>query len=112
MKIQIDTIAKTIKVEGRVKLADLFDQLQSFFPNGEWEDYDIETNTVIQWSNPIVIERDIYRHVWPWTVTCGGTYTITGDSGVTITNTIGTTSASCSTATLSDPGGVYNIELN
>ncbi len=97
MKIQIDTNAKTIKVEGNVKLSDLFDQLQKFFPDGEWEDYNLETNTVIHnWGNPIVINKP-YNYPW-WTgdVFCGttsSTMIVNDHFNGTITNCGATTSA-------------------
>lgn len=81
MKMQIDTTAKTIKIEGAVKLSVLFDQLQKFFPGGEWEDYDLQTNTVINnWASPIIINKP---YPYPWTggpFYVGGTTTITGSA--------------------------------
>lgn len=136
MKIQIDTAAKTIKVEGKVKLSALFDQLEKFFPEGEWEDYDIETNTTIVWSNPIVWQTGLYR---PWyyenptyvtkcgtgilttasdTVTIGGAYT-TSDvnmlaSGGVVTNCNSTNSLAVNTGSTEyiAPAHIFNIECN
>ena len=78
MKIQLDTIQKTIKLESSVKLQELFDTLNKLLPGGQWAEFTLETNTIINWSNPIVInpvtpwwERP---YISPyWSVTCGTT---------------------------------------
>lgn len=80
MKIQIDTIKKVVRVEEQVSLSELFDALNKLFPNEEWKEYKIDTNTIINWSNPIIIDR--YRptwwELWPYNqpiYTTGGTAT-------------------------------------
>lgn len=76
MKIQIDTATKTIRLEQGANLSDLIDFLEKIFPNGEWGEYTLETNTVIQnWGSPIVIERRIpyWWETQPFTVTYGST---------------------------------------
>ena len=56
MKIQLDTNTKTIKVEETVNIGELFELLKKMFPNGEWEDFGLETQTTINWTpNPIII---------------------------------------------------------
>ena len=66
MRLQIDTEAKTIRVEESIVIKDLMNGLRKLFPNGEWKEYKLETNCTIYWSNPIVIEP--YRpYTWPWT---------------------------------------------
>ena len=118
MKIQIDTNAKTIKIDGNVKLSDLFDVLQKFFPNGEWEDYDLETNTVINnWGNPIIINNP---YLYPWWYK-GNTYIVSA-SGTTTTSgsvpglmTIDMTDEphpNIVTSGYISTAGVYNIESN
>lgn len=72
MKIQIDTEAKTIKLEGQVNLSEFVEKVEKLFPDGAWKEYKLETNTVIHnWANPIVI-RDYpvwpYRHYPYWQV--------------------------------------------
>jgi hypothetical protein len=64
MKIQIDTEAKTIKLEGQVSLAEFVEKIKKLFPENAWKDYKLEANTVIQnWTNPIVIrEYPIYPY--------------------------------------------------
>jgi hypothetical protein len=60
MKIQLDTVLKTIKVEEDVNLNELFTGLSRIFPNKEWKEYKLLTSAVIYWSDPIVIN--------PWPV--------------------------------------------
>ena len=108
MKIQIDTNAKTIKVEGRVKLADLFDQLQKFFPNGEWEEYEIETDTAIYSTSP-------YQHNYPYFVSrtaLSGTSNITTSSTAIIDDSFSGTITNCGTSTVVYDSAIFNIESN
>jgi len=81
MKIQLDTIAKTIKIEEAVNLGELTTALEKLLPNGEWKEFKIEVNTTIAWTNPIVIERPYHPNPWeyPW---------ITYQSGGTVGNSI------------------------
>ena len=57
MKIQIDTTAKTLKIEGTADLSELFDTLENILPNGGWKTYKLETNTIIKWESPIYIDK-------------------------------------------------------
>lgn len=60
MKLQIDTSAKTIKVEGSVKLSELVETLDKLLPK-VWKEFTLEANTtIVNWSSPIYIER-----TWP-----------------------------------------------
>jgi hypothetical protein len=56
MKIQINITnsQKSIKIEESIKLNDLIIALDKMFPNKEWTDFLLETNTTIQnWTYPI-----------------------------------------------------------
>ena len=69
MKIQFDTVLKTIKIEENIKLNDLIITLDKLFPQKEWIEFTLETNTIIQnWSYPIYIEKKPYEYWWqaPW----------------------------------------------
>lgn len=68
MKIQIDTDVKTIKVMEDVKLTDLIKAIKNLFPNDEWLEYKLETNTVIHnWNYPIIVNPYSHRpHPWWW----------------------------------------------
>lgn len=77
MRIQLDTTNKTIKLEDGVNLKEFFSKVQQILPNGEWEDFTLETNTTIQqWANPIIIKeypspyQPVYRYPW-YTTTSG-----------------------------------------
>lgn len=76
MRLQIDTTAKTIKVEQNIKLGELVDKLNALFPNNEWYKYTLETNTTIQnWSTPIIV-RDYAPRTepfWKSPFICDGT---------------------------------------
>lgn len=140
MKIQIDTTAKTIKLESCEKLSALFDFLSKFFPEGEWEDYELQTNTqIVNWGNPIIV-RELPYWVNPYrnytgNVICGtditsGGNTITVDEnstsmvttlpnyGTTVTN-CAVTGDACSSKTYAHAqflthtsNSVLNFELN
>jgi len=64
MKIELDTTKKTIKVEEKVNLNELLKTIKKLLPNNEWKDFSLETNTIINWSNPIVIDR--YNNWWDY----------------------------------------------
>ena len=67
MKIQIDTTSKTIKLEENVKLSALVETLDKFFPNQEWKEFTLETNTTISyWSNPVIIREYPRPYYTPW----------------------------------------------
>ncbi len=53
MKIQIDTKAKTVSVEGSVNIGEFISEIKAMLP--DWESYSLETNVVINnWSVPVV----------------------------------------------------------
>ena len=58
MKLFIDTESKVIKIEETVNFGELIEKVKKLLP-GEWKDYKLETNSVIQWRNPLFI------HNWP-----------------------------------------------
>lgn len=102
MNIQIDTNNKTIKLQEAVNLGEFREILLKLFPNDEWKEYKLETNTIINnWTNPIIVERHIYKDYFPWwsnqpyyvgdlpgtlstsfTATMGGEYTGDNNAGV------------------------------
>lgn len=75
MKIQIDTDAKTVKLEESANVYDLLNTLKKLFPENEWKNYTLQTNTtIIDWYNPIHINRWNWQ---PYEITCGtSTYCI------------------------------------
>lgn len=80
MKLQLDTTNKIIKVEEKVNLGEFIELLeQQILPNGKWKEFTLETKTIINWTNPVIIERDrpfiqpyvppTYPPLQPW-ITC------------------------------------------
>ena len=59
MRLQIDTTQKVIKIEEQVNFGELIEKVKKLLP-GEWKEYKLETNSVIQWTNPVVIQE------WPF----------------------------------------------
>lgn len=58
MRIEIDTINKTIKLLDAVSLKELFYKLRQILPNGEWKQFTLDTNTIVNHlSFPTVIEK-------------------------------------------------------
>lgn len=74
MKIQLDTKNKTIKVEESVNLGEFIDFIKKILPDKVWREYKIETSSVINWTNPIIIEPyQPYRPFDVWYTTGEGT---------------------------------------
>jgi len=65
MKLQINTENKTVKIDSDILLSELFDALESLFPDGAWEELTLEVNSTIStnWTNSIVIPWA--RPCWP-----------------------------------------------
>ena len=63
MKLQIDTKAKTIKVEEAVTIAELVFELELLIPKEDWPSYTIEMNTVVVHESPLTTPQSPY--VWP-----------------------------------------------
>ena len=65
MEIQINTNEKTIAVEQDVKIDEFLKAIRKLFPNNEWKEYTLKTETIIKWTNPIIYERWDYPY-YPW----------------------------------------------
>ena len=63
MKIQLDTLAKTIKLENDVLLGDFFEKIMTILPNDSWKEFKLITKTKIEWRNPYPI---IVKEIQPW----------------------------------------------
>lgn len=97
MKIQIDTNLKTIKVEEKVNMKEFMSAVKKLFPEEKWEEYSLETSTIINWSSPIYVEP--YRpwvQPYPWINYCNGS---SMEEGLKYNNTV--TSNTC----------LYNVEV-
>ena len=87
MKIQIDTTNKVIRVEEKINLNEFYKAIQKLLSNGEWKDFELDTNTTINWQSPIIIKEKEWAPITinpspytnpfpvpqPWYTTCGTT---------------------------------------
>lgn len=56
MKLQLDTTAKTVKIENEIKISLLIKTLKALLPK-DWKDFTLQTNvTINNWTNSIYIE--------------------------------------------------------
>lgn len=96
LEITITDEKKTIKISKSVNIKEFIEILKKEFPNN-WEEFELETNNEIIWTNPstIIIERDPYRYPHPWdrpwygspvTVTYGTPPPIPDGSGINNTS--------------------------
>ena len=95
MKLQLDTDTKTIKLEEKVNLGDLFNKLEEILPELKWREFELEMGSITNWVNPWVVpiypDRYYPPHLYPWITYVGDT------SEEPILSTIST--------------GVYNIDM-
>ena len=77
MRIQIDTVQKTIRVEESVNLGRFIKMIKQMVPN--WKKYVLQPGGIVDWVSPIYIEK--YRPWWERPVYPWITYT-TGDTNV------------------------------
>lgn len=66
MKLQLDTTNKLIKVEETVNLGEFTEAIERLLPDGKWKEFKLETQTVINWNNPIIIEPYRIPYTPPW----------------------------------------------
>lgn len=85
MKLQLDTVSKTIKIEESVKLDELFHTLEAMLPNDQWKEFTLDITYITNWASPVIIQPPIiwpqqppanpYVQPWqipqPWYTTCG-----------------------------------------
>jgi hypothetical protein len=103
MKIQLDTDAKTIKIEGNVTIGDFIKKIKLLLPD-DWQKYKLETNTVIQqWASPIIIRNWPIR---PWTQPWWGV-----GAGTTIGGGFNHATNSATPREVPQLKGTYNLEL-
>ena len=53
MKIQLDTIDKTITIEEDVNLHDFYEQINSILPGGLWREFTLKVTKIVEWREPI-----------------------------------------------------------
>ena len=62
MKLQIDTTARTIKIEESVNLGALIETLEGLLPGEQYKKFTLEVTVITNWTSPVIIEKPI---VWP-----------------------------------------------
>ncbi len=55
MKIQLDTINKTITIEEDVNLHDFYEEINSILPGGLWREFTLKVEKIKEWNNPITV---------------------------------------------------------
>jgi hypothetical protein len=110
MKLQLDTTAKTVKIESDIKVSLLIKTLKSLLPT-DWKEFTLQTNvTINNWSNPIYIEKQIIRErEYPWYNPNIITYYGMKDNLGLNTTTISDYKTNSSTCELK--AGIYNVEI-
>jgi hypothetical protein len=87
MKLQIDTTEKIIRIEERVNLGDLYSELEKLLPKGAWREFQLDTQTKIDWTQPIIYPiyptyptypdptpiNPYQPPYYPWITWCNGT---------------------------------------
>ncbi len=98
MKLQLNTTDKTVTLEEAVKIGDLTDILEKLLP-GEWKTYTVNTNTSINWGNPIIIREypkyPSYPYWWNSPIYSTNTGNVEAWSNNSITNGKGIFNLQC-----------------
>jgi len=108
MKLQLDTTAKTIKVEESVKLVKFMDTVKKLLPNNEWKEFTLQTNTTINYGS-YPVYTPIWTQPWydrPWINYCSNDTNMTKNMNVEEYKS----SLGDRTENYSLNAGVYNIE--
>lgn len=113
MNIQIDTVNKVLKLQESVNLGEFSEILLKLFPNNEWKEYKLETNTVINnWTSPIIIDRYVPNPYPWWGQVIGGNYSSISDGSEYIGDFPGTFGKSVTDTVDFFQHGIYNISVN
>lgn len=62
MKLQLNFDKKTVTLENDVNMGEFFQWFSEKIDN--WKEWTVKTNTVVEWREPIVIERHA-PFIWP-----------------------------------------------
>lgn len=99
MKFTIDTEKKVISLVEKTNMFALIEAIKKLLPDGEWRDYDIDTNVTVNWQSPIYIPyRDTIRPWWE--------YQYVNYDGTTTGNVL-----NCSTAASGRTGTTFCVEM-
>ncbi len=82
MKLLLDVTEKTITIEESINIAELIKMVKSLLPGGEWKKYGLICKEIVNWVDPVVIERPYWNRPYPtspwWIETAQGTSTANG----------------------------------
>lgn len=108
MKLQLDTTAKTVKIESDIKVSLLIKTLKALLPN-DWKDFTLKVNTtIVGWTNPIIFPNYSTPPSHPWYY---GTSITLGDGNSTISgNQVAYKSSVSDTCELK--AGIFNVEIS
>lgn len=53
MKIQLDTVNKTITIEEDVNLHDFYEQINAILPDGKWREFTLKVGKIVEWREPL-----------------------------------------------------------
>ena len=80
MKIQLDTVNKTIKIEEQVNIDEFIKVIKKLLPDNLWKEFSLETGVITYWNYPYYIETWPKHTQYPWydgtSVLCGSTTNI------------------------------------
>jgi hypothetical protein len=78
MKIQIDTINKTITIEEDINLHEFYEEINKLLPSGLWREFSLKMTKITEWKDPITVPSTSPSptiHPWstpnpttPWTL--------------------------------------------
>jgi hypothetical protein len=55
MKIQIDTVGKTLTIEEDVNLDEFYNEINTLLPGGLWREFTLKITKITEWKDPIVL---------------------------------------------------------
>jgi hypothetical protein len=55
MKIQIDTINQTIKIENDIEIGKFMNSIKKLLPNNEWKNYKLISEEITVWSDQLTV---------------------------------------------------------
>lgn len=55
MKIQIDTVGKTLTIEEDVNLDEFYNEINTLLPGGLWREFTLKITKITEWNDPITL---------------------------------------------------------
>lgn len=66
MKIQLDTTNKEIVIEESVNLHEFYQTINNLLPGGEWRDFTLKIEKIVEWRDPINIPNPLTEPINPY----------------------------------------------